>query len=761
MAFTLQAVLKFKDESKRGLKQAEGGFKNFDDVVKKIGATLGITFGTKAVLDIAKMGAQAERIERRFGAFAQAAGGAEQVLAAFQRGAGGAASKMDAMASSSQLLQMGLVGNAAEMERVVTMATRLGDQTQSVTDRVENFALLLANQSLPRLDSFGISSGKVRARIQELQAATEGMTRETAFMTAVMEQGSASLDILGPRVDDNAASFERMEAKMGDLAVTLGQAVAPAIVILIDALTSVIEKIAPIIEGFGEMVTGIEEVGQASDEVVGTLKAVSDETETAGSIAEQFANKMEVTAEKTSGLNDVILWLGNNSTILGNTASRADLLAAATDGLHEAAVGASESYEQYLGIIDEYNSKIDDSGLKTRALTEAQFEGRQAAGEWISGLVEQGRQLENVRQEADQADQVMFNLAQRTVDAREETKSYNQILAEGTEGFRNAERAAAMAADEWGSGASELEAFREKQAAAAASLEEWRARAAESTAATAAHRAEVAAAAADYTNLAMSLQGATEAQLAQNLISMLDPEAMGAEAFTAAVTDIGMEFGLMDEKSAALAANLPKLAEAIESGVIPAENAAEAMAAMAKDAEDGEIKIGALIGEFDRFPDSAEPANESAGEMAGQLETLAASGEPSVTMLDMLATNAQDVVGPMSDATQAANALETALSALGQASSGVGGPPPVGGGGFQMGGIITGGRIGEPRTIRAHVGEIVLNPFQPGALGGPGGPQPVTNNIGGDTFVNNVYDPMAAKVLTTEQYRMRRRRSRL
>ena len=40
------------------------------------------------------------------------------------------------------------------------------------TESMENFALMLANQSILRLDSFGISSGKVTARIEELMSAT-------------------------------------------------------------------------------------------------------------------------------------------------------------------------------------------------------------------------------------------------------------------------------------------------------------------------------------------------------------------------------------------------------------------------------------------------------------------------------------------------------------------------------------------------------------------------------------------------------------
>ncbi len=60
-----------------------------------------------------------------------------------------------------------------------------------------------------------------------------------------------------------------------------------------------------------------------------------------------------------------------------------------------------------------------------------------------------------------------------------------------------------------------------------------------------------------------------------------------------------------------------------------------------------------------------------------------------------------------------------------------------------MGGRVP-GRIGEPQLILAHGGEYVLNPYQRGAMGGPGGPlSPVTNQYGGNTTVYNVYDHLA------------------
>jgi hypothetical protein len=81
---------------------------------------------------------------------------------------------------------------------------------------------------MPRLDNFGISSGRVRQRIEELQKAMPGMTRETAFLQAVMEEGSISLEKLGERADDTLTSLEQLASAYTNLKIAVGKAIAPS-----------------------------------------------------------------------------------------------------------------------------------------------------------------------------------------------------------------------------------------------------------------------------------------------------------------------------------------------------------------------------------------------------------------------------------------------------------------------------------------------------------------------------------------------------
>ena len=85
----------------------------------------------------------------------------------------------DLMEAGNKFLAMGLADSAEGAAELAEVATQLGmAMGEDATASMENFALMMANQSIPRLDSFGISSGQVRSRITELMEATEGLTRE-------------------------------------------------------------------------------------------------------------------------------------------------------------------------------------------------------------------------------------------------------------------------------------------------------------------------------------------------------------------------------------------------------------------------------------------------------------------------------------------------------------------------------------------------------------------------------------------------------
>jgi len=192
------------------------------------GAKFAVEAG-KAVHELAELGAQGLRTERSFEAIAGGADAARRKLDAMRKATQGAMSEADMMHNANMLMQMGLANTADELGNTTTMALRLGKAMgRDAQTAMEDWAAMLANQSIPRLDTFGLSSGKVKERMAELQEQTADLTREQAFLQAVQEEGTRAMERLGEATEDELLQFERLEAQMADTKMELAQKVAPA-----------------------------------------------------------------------------------------------------------------------------------------------------------------------------------------------------------------------------------------------------------------------------------------------------------------------------------------------------------------------------------------------------------------------------------------------------------------------------------------------------------------------------------------------------
>lgn len=93
--------------------------------------------------------------------------------------------------SECPFMSMGLAGSVADDVALVEMAVYLG-APMGAAESIENFVQMLARQDIARTDFFLISPEAVRSRFKVLQA-TEGLSRQQAFMQAVVEQGTMAM----------------------------------------------------------------------------------------------------------------------------------------------------------------------------------------------------------------------------------------------------------------------------------------------------------------------------------------------------------------------------------------------------------------------------------------------------------------------------------------------------------------------------------------------------------------------------------------
>lgn len=212
------------------------------------GAAAGVGAVGMAIGKLALDAAPVDQVRQTFEALSKSIGEtAETMLADLRAATNGMVNDADLMLSANRFMSMGLAESAEEAAGLAEMATRLGTAMGgTATQSMEDFALMLANQSIPRLDSFGISSGRVRARIDELMASTEGLTREQAFMQAVSEEGAVALERLGSAGATGAnVSLEQLKATFENLKLQVGEAFLPVLALLLGTLGDLASQYGP------------------------------------------------------------------------------------------------------------------------------------------------------------------------------------------------------------------------------------------------------------------------------------------------------------------------------------------------------------------------------------------------------------------------------------------------------------------------------------------------------------------------------------
>ena len=129
-------------------------------------------------------------------------GGSTAVLRDLRAATGDVVDDMTLMAGANQLLRLGITETSDQTADLIGMIQRLKQPTESTTDAIQNFALMLSNESLLRLDSFGISSANVKRRMDELGQ---------SFREATMAEMAGQIERLGDAADVAITPLARIQ----------------------------------------------------------------------------------------------------------------------------------------------------------------------------------------------------------------------------------------------------------------------------------------------------------------------------------------------------------------------------------------------------------------------------------------------------------------------------------------------------------------------------------------------------------------------
>lgn len=193
---------------------------NFRREIEGVIASWGLFQVAGKVQEFMDLGREVRNTTATFNELNGGSAEAQRTLDMMKDATGGVVDNMTLMQGANRLLLMGLAANGDEAARLTNIAITLGQAMgNDAAGSVQDFAALLANQSIPRLDNFGISSDRVRKRLQELKDA--GMGAQEAFTMATLEEGAIAVGKIGTAADVARGPLERLKTTVQNIAETM------------------------------------------------------------------------------------------------------------------------------------------------------------------------------------------------------------------------------------------------------------------------------------------------------------------------------------------------------------------------------------------------------------------------------------------------------------------------------------------------------------------------------------------------------------
>ena len=283
----INILVKAKDEVSNVLERIGEKFAGLDaDTVKlMMGGAVAIGAVGGAITKLAWDAAQVEPVRMTFDDLAEQIGEtADSLLFELRPAAMGTMTDLDLMRSTNKLMMMGLADTAEEASELTRLAIGLGTAMGvDAKTGLENFTLMLANQSILRMDMFGLSSGRAREEINKL--VDEGLSREEAFKLVVLDQGNEKLRNLGDLSDTAFVKLGNMQAGMGNVGDEVGEALLPVLnEVLDEALVPIAAKLielAPLLEetlpaAIGPAVDALIALSGALEPILSGLQWIDD-----------------------------------------------------------------------------------------------------------------------------------------------------------------------------------------------------------------------------------------------------------------------------------------------------------------------------------------------------------------------------------------------------------------------------------------------------------------------------------------------------
>lgn len=237
-----QQLNKSSDESSSGI----------NNLSKAVGDAITGFIAFKAVgmvSELVHLGGAANATQATFTALSGGAAEATNTLIRMRDATGGIVADTELMAGANRLLAMHIANTGQQAADLAGVAVNLGRAFgQDAASAIENFSLMIANQSLLRLDSLGISASAVRARMAELKDEFPEMDKQARFTQATLEEATKTVDRLGSSITAAQTPIAQLETRFENFKTNVGQTLSTT---LNNAITT-FEQLGTIIQAAGQ-----------------------------------------------------------------------------------------------------------------------------------------------------------------------------------------------------------------------------------------------------------------------------------------------------------------------------------------------------------------------------------------------------------------------------------------------------------------------------------------------------------------------------
>jgi hypothetical protein len=262
--YKVSIIVKADDKTSGPSKKAAGGLKNLARAAKFAGAAFAAMKTAQVVVDLAKLGAAAERQSTALDNLAGAAGeSGDMIVKSIQEASNFTIDRMTAMQAANRAMVMDVAETPKQFERLTKVATALGRAMgQDAAKSIDDFVTAGGRQSKLIADNLGLvidaETAYTRYADQIGKTADEltDAEKKQAFLNEMLVQGEAKMADLGDQSLDAAGSFEQVSAAAADAKTSLGIIVST----LVQA-TGVMPKLAEETRNLADGITAIAEAG--------------------------------------------------------------------------------------------------------------------------------------------------------------------------------------------------------------------------------------------------------------------------------------------------------------------------------------------------------------------------------------------------------------------------------------------------------------------------------------------------------------------